>query len=424
MANEYNGNLIAELFDAQNGDQAVKVLDEMDEILDLSFVAAIIAAFKKYRKTSKSHYFLSSLSQYRSSQAVDFLNALAMSPDSSEREFMWSLESLTNAKVNDPFAIERAKKFLKNEPDLSTWELEIITNYLKFTNQLAGSDSALLGIIFDGAREKDVRKMAFEVLLRLDPSKYLQYILDNEAQIKQNRSDSIIADTLITWKGALVQKVEELILRIGSDRAKEIINAKRSAAKKEETKTQEKKAQSTADEFANADVIMEINELKKAINLQTLGNAAFGFALLPNSDLLISIMRSAKSAPDVANVAISLRALITMYDAAISNHGLTFDQAKSIIPNIAESDMGAPLVQLQLFLHSRKITIPVDFFGLRKLNALPNKVAHPQDDAGFVEALKKNGLYESYMKSEWRTVQRQLLEIYKDSLIRLKQSLV
>jgi|GEM_PF-6445293 len=423
MANEYEGNLIADLYATENDEQAVKVLREMDETSNTVFVSAIIAAFKKYRKSYKSHWFLLSLSNYKSSHAIDFLNRIAQDPTSSDTEFIFSLSSLTLEKIKNASAVERCKKILSEPLEISAWELERVASYLIAVDELTNIDHHLYEIVNNNSVEKDIRKNALLVLMQMNSSKCLQYFLDNKEEIRLNRTDIVISEILKNWNGTLVEKIEDYILSEGSDRAKEIISAKRSSKKRSDAVAIAKKAESNVDMFSNGDIVIEIVDLKKSINLRAMGNVEIGFPLLPDSDRLVSAMKTARNSSDIVELAISLRSLIVTYPEKISQHGFTYEQALEIIPGMEERELTTPLFRLHLFLHSRSVVIPGDFFGFRKLNVFPNKVAHPEDDAGFVVALKKNYIYDLYAAEDWKGVQRKLLENYRDALIKLRDAL-
>ncbi|MBY0539502.1 hypothetical protein K2P56_03670 [Patescibacteria group bacterium] len=416
MADEHNGNLIVDLLAAEDSREVVRVLNEMDEIKDPSFTGAIMKTYYRFTDSTIPHYFISSLKKYSSPQVKKFLTDVASDPKSPEAAFIWSLDYLADINFLDDRVISRIKEILSSDDDFLPFDISQMAKFLKFAGALQGVDAQFLTIVKKQKLQKDTRETAIRALLELDPTKYLQWFIDNFQSLVDSKSDNVIAEVLTTWNGSLVTKLEEMILEDGNDRAKELVTAKHDRIKKDLKKESEKKAESTATTFSNADVIDEIYRLKRTINLHTLSDSGFGFQLLPDSDLLASQMRNANSEAELIKSAIDLRATSMLFHESIENHGIDFETAKQHIPNTNEEEMKAPLNKFYLFLISRSKDVPDDLFGLRRLNLVPNKSAHPDDQEGMVKALTKLDLLEFYKNGDWLKIQRALLELYRDSL--------
>ena len=422
MANEYNGNLIARLYATTDSHSTTKVLEEMDEIIDPSFIAPTIVAFERFKDSSISHYFLSSLEKYSSPQVRNFFIGVATDPATSESNFIWSLNFLSKIEYKDDAITQRVEGFLDNN-DLAPYELSAIIEYLKLSEKLEENKDIILRIIKDESFEKDTRKLAIRTLLKLNASDHLQIFVDDFNELRDTNSDHIIAEVLTTWKGSLVLKLEDKILKNGNERAKEIINDKRrkkvAAAKKEEIK----KAESTIVEYPNVDVIDQIYELRKAINTLSLSDSKLNSILFKEWEILIKQTRSANSDAELSAFAIDLRAFLQSFDEIIKNHDFSYEDASKIISNVSEIEMKSPLNQFHLFMKSKGLFVAEDLFGLRKLNLLTNKIAHPDDQEGLIMALTVNNLLKLYREKNWQALHRTLLESYKDSLINIEKSL-
>jgi len=423
MASEHNGNLIAALYAANNTREARVVLEEMDEIKDPSFIAAMMVAYEKFKDTSISHYFISSLKVYSTPQVKDFLIKIALDPKSSNSNFVWTIEFLTEIKFRDDYVILRLLSYLTSESDYSGWEVTSMAEYLNFAGVLEANINIFLKIIEDVSVERDAKRSAVKVLLKANAAKFFQHFIDNFDELKKTQTDNIIAEVLTVWNGTIVTALEEKILKEGNDRAKDFIKAKREAKEKQLNNDAKKKAESITSEYSNADIMSDIYELRKTINILSLSDVGFGFPLFPDSDSLVQQIKSANSEADLINNAIVLRSTIQLFNEDIKNHGIDFENSSKLIPNTTEQEMNSSLNRFKLFMISRNKPITDDLFGLRKLNFLPNKIAHPDDQKGFVDALTKNGLLELYKSADWKGIHRRLLQQYKDALESIAKSL-
>ena len=422
MANEHNGNLIARLYAATERDSAIRVLEEMDEIKDPSFIAPILVAFERFKDSSISHYFLSSLKKYSSPQVKKLFIKIVTDTTTSNTNFVWALDSLPEIEYEDDTVTQRTESYLHGD-DFAPHELLAIVEYLKFAKRLEENSDPLLRIIKKESFKKDTRKLAIRILLELNASVYLQHFLDDFNELRDTNSDYILAEVLISWKGSLVTKLEDEILKNGNDRSKEIINDKRqkkaAVAKKEEIQ----KAESTVIEYPNSDVIARIFELRSRINILTLSDDDFKSSLFKELTILIKQTRPANSDTELSAFALDLRAFLQSFSKNTKNHGISYEAASKIIPNTSEPDMLSPLNQFHLFMVSKGRSIAGNLFGLRELNLLTNKIAHPEDQEGLIKALTTNNLLRLYQEENWQALHRSLLESYMDSLISIEKSL-
>ena len=426
MANEHNGNLIAALYAANDEDAALRVLEEMDEILDPSFIGALFAAFKRFKNSTISHYFLSSLQLYSSPQVKSGLIEIALDGATKKTDKIWVLSFLADNSYLDRRLVEVAISYWAEKlksGEIYTYQLTSVINYLKFAKETDLLAGLLFDTLYSEKLAKDVRKLALDTLLRLDPNKYLQYFLEHYKDIQRSKCEHIFAEVLVLWNGEIVTKIEELILQDGNERAKEIIRKRRDSDKKKIEEKEVKNAQLVVTQFPNSDLVTEIYDVRKSVNIASLSNQKIKAELLSECDILVGQTRGSSNETELMKSLVDLRALIQAFNPETKNHGYTYDVARTKIPNTTEEAMKSPLNQFYLFLVSRGITVPEDLFGLRAVAVVVNKPAHPTDREGLVKGLSTLGMTELYKKQEWNKMHRLFLEKYLSALREIHKAL-
>ncbi|MDD2375827.1 MAG: hypothetical protein PHD23_10800, partial [Eubacteriales bacterium] len=68
MSTSYNSRLIDKLYQENDALKATRIVDEMIEIGEAIFVYPIYSAYKKFKNTSYSHYFISDLTELASKE--------------------------------------------------------------------------------------------------------------------------------------------------------------------------------------------------------------------------------------------------------------------------------------------------------------------------------------------------------------------
>ena len=91
MATEYNSKLIDDLYQTRSADDAVRVLDEINEIGDPVFVYPIYAAYKRFSSSSSSHFFIDALDVIESREVLTIIVEIVSNPDISSVDFTFAL---------------------------------------------------------------------------------------------------------------------------------------------------------------------------------------------------------------------------------------------------------------------------------------------------------------------------------------------
>lgn len=426
MSTEFNSKLIDRLYQENDSEKATLISDEMVEIGDAIFIYPIFAAYKKFQSTSVSHYFVSDLKEFKQEEAVEILKGLCVDELAIQRNLSYLmdfcikndyfLESFTQ-KVREEFK----KKFFENKElgYLDEYELADYLDYFLFAKIFEEAEEAVIGI-YENTEIGKLPKTALQYLLKYNKSKYFQYYYDNYQKLKGKKAEIILAEEICSWKGAIIDKIKEKILAEGSGRAQEIINNKIKKEKQAESQKVVQKEEEIKIKFNNVEIINEIAELRGKINLLSAGNKLFNFPLLVNSELLFKQMQPPTSGPEIADLALGLREIIQGIDKKVGKHGYSLEEADKIILGIKEF---ASINNLHLFLISKKVAVDETFFGLRPLNIVLAKIAHPKDQEALSLALRNVGCYDFYINEKWPELHRKLLEIYKSFLLKLETAI-
>ena len=118
-----------------------------------------------------------------------------------------------------------------------------------------------------------------------------------------------------------------------------------------------------------------------------------------------------------------LRSFIVLFNKNINEHGLNYEESSKIIKETTEENMKAPTNQFQLFLSIKNRKIEDRLFGIKDLMLIVNKLAHPTDQEGLVDALQRLDLIDLYKNKDWPNLHRKILEKFKDSLNKIKKSI-
>lgn len=425
---EYNGELIVKLLTAKNEHKAIRILEEMDEIRDPSFASALFFAYEQFKDTSCSHYFLSSLQKYSSPQVKTKLTEIAINPTTKTSDLFWLIDFFIETSFFNENITNRVIQYLKDDNEsgnLFYFDLSSAVKYFNSAGILEKNSKLILNISCNNDLEKDTRRTAFEALIKMNPEKTLQYFYENYKILASSNGEHIFAEVLSGWKGEIVSKLEAKILEEGNDRAKEIIENRKIEKTKKEEAIKKNEVESTAVLYSNSDIVTEIYQIRKSINLNSLADPDFSFSIFPDSGLLLEQVKSAQTRTDLDSFCLTLRSYITLFDEKnISNHGLDYNECSRIIPNTTPEGMKTPINQFQLCLASKSKDTGDRLFGLRDLILITNKIAHPTDQVGLVDALSRLGLIRYYKEEDWSTLHRKILEAYKDSLVKIKEVII
>jgi hypothetical protein len=220
------------------------------------------------------------------------------------------------------------------------------------------------------------------------------------------------AEELKNWKGTIIDKAYEIILQLGSERAKEIVQKGQSAALKKKEETVNKEQQQIKNEFATSDIVGVIASLRTDINKRSIADGRFGYSILsPNED----IYQQNKPAHDEVSLrgyCLVLRTTIQGFDKNITN--ITLERIQKQLPEI---NLPGSINKFHCLLLELGVDVDYQVCGLRDLNKIVDKLAHPGENEREVhQVLGDAGLKELYVNNEWSKLHREILLRYKQTL--------
>ncbi len=422
MSKEYNSKLTSELYNTEDEDKILEILEEMDDINDPYFIYPIYDKYKQKKDDVISHYLISSLREYKSDDANKILVEIALNPKTSDKDFEWVIPSLLKLSFYDKGVVKRAEKLLLsiNKGDEITL-LDDLVSYLKGAGVLGNHCEFLQKVFESDDFLTHTRKDLLGNLLRIDPKKYFGYYFDNyHNKIKDKKAEVIFAQEIVDWSNGIIPKFKEKIRNEGGSRAREILEKKL----KSEIKKNNQKKEKVSIKYSNAEIVEEIYNLRDSINIVTLGDETIGFSLFPESGILIKQMKIVNDEDMLKSSCNDLRSFIKKVckDVGRANKGINFDLAKKLIKNIEEDNLTKPLNQLHLFLKSKKFDIDSVLEEIQLLNGALNKVAHLSDvnvKKELITILKELKLADFYTNEEWSELHGGMLRVYRDSLDKL-----
>lgn len=421
MSAEFNSKLIDKLYQEFDPDKATLISDEMVEINDAIFIYPIFAAYKKFQKTTVSHYFIADLMEFKQEDSVRILKELCEDELALERNLSYLTDfCIKNDYLTEKFTKKVKESFLvnKNLDDFDEYDLTEYLDYFLFAKIFEEVEEVVRDIYEKTEIGKYLPKTALRYLLKYNREKYFQYYYDNYQLIKEKKAEIILAEEVCLWKGDIINKIKEKILKDGSARAKEIINEKIEKEKQLENKKASQKVEEIKNKFDNIEIINEIVNIRRKINLLTAGNKLFNFQLLLDSELLLKHLCSANSGPEMVDFALDFREIIQGINKEVGKHGYSLEDAKKIIKDITEF---ASINNLHLFLVAKGIKVDENLFELRNLNNVLSKIAHPKNQEKLSKALQKIECYDLYTNENWSELSIKLLKMYKNFLLKLEE---
>lgn len=426
MAIDYNANLIAELYATGDEEKATRVCDEMVAIGDPIFPRQIYEAYKKFRKTMVSHYFVSDLTTFKTTDVVEILKEIAHTSNR-DADISMMVGYLTNIEYFDKEIVNKVKKIFKD--DISSGELyeddvEKYFVYLEKSGEDIGFLESLLQTCFeDDEQDLRVRKIALKKLLKLKAKKYINYYYENYNSLKGKKAEIIFTEETSKWHGGIIPSLHKRVLEIGSERAKEILQ-KEQLKKIEEKKIKEMKEQKEIkEEYETADVISDIAKLRSNINKVSIADERFGFSFFSPSEEIYQQGKPAGDKASLVGYCIVLRSLIGDFDNKIIELEISQERAVKLLPDIKE--FKGSINKFHLLLLEKEINVDSEIFGLRNLSRIVSKLAHPSEetDRELSNILKEERLFDYYKESNWSILHREILLRYKGVLEKLMSAI-
>ncbi len=409
MSIEYNSKLIASLYDEVDPEKAAEISDEMVEIHDPIFIQPIYSAFKKFKNTHFSHYFLSDLVEFKTPETTEIFKAVVSSEDKRGADFSYCIEYFSDIDYIEDSLINKVylqvlDELLKN--NTNEYDLEDYLEYLLKAKSLSLVSVHLRNAFENEDQKSDVKSISLNFFLKENPSTNLRYYLENFDRIKGKKSEIILAKTLIKWKGKIVESLKQKILDEGTSHAQEIIKSEI----KKKTSEQQEIEKNIAITYNNSEIISEISQLRSRINVFSQGDNRFGFPIFLQSELLFPQTKAPEDKTTFKSYCNDLRSFIQSLTKDLVNHGFSEEEIKEKFPQIQERKS---INLLYLYLKSKGFSINDDIFNLRKLNQIVSKMAHPDDEKGLLDILRENGLLELYSSDNFQDLHRELLKKYK-----------
>lgn len=423
MSVEYNSKLIASLYEENSSKKALEILQEMEEIRDPIFIYPIYSAYKKFKISSDGYDFVVALTSFKTSEAAEILKTIA-GEDVSDLVLFALVDFFISIEYFDLSFVEKINSIAVK--DLMAGDVDTLTsrflNYLVKAKAISGLTTFLKIAFENESSTNETREISLSFLLRANPKEYFQYYFDNFSDIKGKKTEITFAKEIRTWSKGLIPQLKDKILKEGSPRAKEIIQEEIDKNKKTETVTEEERKRLIESKYTNADIISSIAHTRAKLNSITSTDSRFDFSLFPPSELIYQQNEAAQSKQALVGYCIELRTFIQQFDDRIISQKYSLEEMSAVIPSIEKPE--GSINKLHIFLY--KIGIPLDFklFGLRDINKIISKLAHPEKEDEVINLLKERGLSDLYVEENWPRLHGKILEIYRDVLISMQGALL
>lgn len=426
MAYDYNANLIAELYSTEDEDKAIEISDEMSEIGDLIFPRQIYEAYKRFKNTSISHYFVSNLTNFKSDDTTIILKEIADNTDS-YADILMMINFLTNIKYFNSKIISKIKIIIENEIkdlNISEYALEWYAWYLEWADQKEFLEYILKTCFEDDRQKIQTRKFALKRLLKIDPKKYIKLYYEQYESIINQKIENILVEELSTWKWWIIPSFHNKILKLWSNRAKEILQKQLDKNKEKEQKEILKEQNEIKEEFTNYDVLNNISELRSNINKISTHHDQFWYSFFPAFEEIYQQWKPARDKSTLIGYCMVIRSLIGNFDEKIKDFNITKERASELAPKI--QDIKGNINKFHLLLLDKNINVDSEIFWLRNINRIITKFwAHTDEENNpeLTKILKKENLFDFYKDNEWAKLHRGILLKYKNMLEKLTEAL-
>lgn len=413
MSSDYNANLIDRFYEAINRndiDTIVDLINEMQEIKDPLFLHIIYNNYAKFKNTFISHYFTGAPAYFDQADAEPIAIKLLAEKDIKDTDFSFGLESLQKFNIFEPYYINKASEILYriDLADKTYWfDFANLLAYLKKASALDHVLTKLEEILSSPEIHQDYRKTALYYFLRIQPSRdRFIFLIDNYQGMKSDQFDILISKEIIRWNGSLVKKLQEIILKNGCSRAKEIISEASKLKGKEEQKIEEKEI----NKFNNMQYVVDIIEIRNKIN--SYSKHHWGFNLFKERESIFKLSINCLDEPTFGQLCNDLRSVIISIDQEnTQSHGLTEEN----IRKLGFTPSNSPLNNLYLFLHSKGVGNN-EFYSFREINRITGLVGHPEKGDELIKLLHQRNLLKIYQEKNWSELHSQLLLAYREGL--------
>lgn len=427
MAADYNANLIVELYSAKNVQVASRICDEMVKIGDPIFPKQIYEAYKKYRGTSMSHYFVSDLTNFKSKDATEILKGIALTTEN-KADITMMVDYLASIKYFDTEIFTKVIGVFKSNLEsgsISSYQIERYYEYLESSDEGRAVLESFLKMCFEGDnQEMQARKTSLSKLLKLKPKELINFYYENYDTIKGKKAEIIFVEEISTWDGGIVPALFQKILGEGSETAREILQKEQLKKDKEKRAIEINEQKSVREEYETADVLHDIAELRSKINKIGVTNERFGLPFFLPSEEIYQQSKPAKDKTTLVGYCMVLRSLLHGFDKMITELKIPKEKAVELIPNI--NDFDGSINKFHLLLLEKGVSVDQGIFGLRNINRIITKfAAHTGEEnkSELIEILKEEKLLDLYKDDNWSMLHRGILLRYKMILEKLSNAL-
>jgi len=328
------------------------------------------------------------------------------------------------SKIAETFLENYSNPEFKKSLMLDEMALRSILQYLKKSGLIEEHKENIRNLLFEESLDRREKSTALSYLLRIDPNGELEYLIENyPSRIKNSELELIITKELVDWKGEKVDKLKNLIIENGQERAKEILKKEQAEKLRAEAKAEKVTQQKESVTYGNSRMVSEIVSVRRDINRKTQSNPNFQYRLFPDNELLLTQIESTNDEGSFKDSCIKLRSVIQRIDDKVRNHGLDETTVKSLLPDAKDSDIEKSLNQLFLYLKLKNIKVDSELFGLRLLSSVLSLTGHPEAEKYLMKSLSKMSAIEMYNEKEWDKLHKYLLNFYKRALEKLNEAL-
>ncbi len=421
MAEDYNADLITQLFLTDDVEKAKEISDEMVGIGNLIFPRIIYEAYKKFKNTSSSHYFISDLAGFRSPEVAEIMKEIAHEATKSA-DFEFTLDYLADIEYFDPTIIEKASTLLKDKLFLKgtdEYDVEACLAYLKKSkNGIKDLEPVLQACFENEGLAYSLRTKVLRDLL-VSNKQLINYYYENYDKIKNKKAEIIFAEEISTWQGGIIPELHKKILKNGSRRAQEIIEEAQTKRTKTKDQAEKKEQEKIKGTYETADIVSGIAALRTKVNRISSADKRFGFPFFAQSEEFYEQNKPAQNKASLVGYCMVLREFLQKFDEAIKDSVIPVDKAKQFLPEI--QDWGGSINKFHYLLLDKGVTVDKGIFGLRNINRLVTKLAHPNETLGeeFINLLTEEKLLDMYTKDNWSLLHREILLRYEKVLEKL-----
>ncbi len=430
MINIYNSELVSKLYKETDKEGILEIIREIEDSGDQFFIYPLLDGYDKHRKTSFAHYFLFALTELKGRETAEVLEQFIKDGKIGAGHFSWTLEVFNKLDYYTEYinhlALEQVKAHadseLRGAVSISEIDLDFTLSYLKGAQIIEKAEENIKNILFLEKVGRAEKRIALSYFIRINPTPNIAFLIEQfSTDIKGKDLEMIVTKEILLWKGSKTKELKALIFSQGSSTAKSVVRAnieEKEKKAKEKKKLEKESIEKEVSDYTSAIILDEIRNLRKDINLKTVHQ--FEFNLLPDSEMLLDLIKIATDESSFRNSCSILRSVLLVVNDKTKNHNLKEEEMKALLPSVAKQDFHKPLNSMFLYLITNEIGMGIDVCGLRDLNRIAGLLsAHQEKKTDTFSLLKKMNLLSYYKNKKWAILNKKILEHYKECLSKL-----